>query len=222
MTVNGTVQLTATFNGKSKLINGLVSEDLKDNVLLSWYDAEDLGSLSITRFASLGNPTQKIAKLKKKYEKILRDSLSDQPMKGPPMKVHFKKEALESGIRPKKVFTASQTPLHLKPAADKVLAEAIKNKLIEEVPVNEPSDWCSRGFFVAKPNGGARLVVDLSYLNSFIERPVHPFVAGTDLIKNLDPTSRVFCKLDAVLGYYQIPLDDDSKKLFTYLLASGW
>ena len=78
-----------------------------------------------------------------------------------------------------------------------------------------------KGIFVPKPNGGARLVVDLSYLNSFIERPVHPFVAGTDLLKNLDPNSKVFCKLDAVLGYYQIPLDEDSKKLFTFLLASG-
>ena len=221
MTVNGTVKLTTTFNGKSKLIDGLVSEDLEDEVLLSWYDAEDLGSLSITRFASLGNPSQRIDKVKKKYEGILKDSLSEKPMEGPPMKVHFNKEALEKGIRPRKIFTASQTPLHLKPAADKVLAEAIKNKLIEEVPVNEPSEWCSRGFFVPKPNGGARLVVDLSYLNSFIERPVHPFVAGTDLIKNLDPKSRVFCKLDAVLGYYQIPLDEESKKLFTFLLASG-
>ena len=78
-----------------------------------------------------------------------------------------------------------------------------------------------KGIFFPKPNGGARLVVDLSYLNSFIERPVHPFVAGTDLLKNLDPNSKVFCKLDAVLGYYQIPLDEDSKKLFTFLLASG-
>merc|ERR1712228_417769 len=39
--------------------------------------------------------------------------------------------------------------------------------------------------------------------------------------KNLDSKSRVFCKLDAVLGYYQIPLDEESKKLFTFLLASG-
>ena len=137
------------------------------------------------------------------------------------MKVHFKKEALEKGIQPKKVFTVSQTPLHLQPAADKVLTDAIKNKLIEEVPINESSEWCSRGFFVAKPNGGARLVVDTSYLNCLIEHPVHPFVAGTELIKNLDPNSRIFCKLDAVLGYYQIPLDEESKKLFTFLLASG-
>ena len=27
--------------------------------------------------------------------------------------------------------------------------------------------------------------------------------------------------MDAVLGYYQIPLDEESKKLFTFLLASG-
>ena len=221
MTVNGQVQLTATFKGKSKLIDGLVSEDLNNEILMSWYDCEDLGSVSIARSVTVQDPSAQIEVIKKKYESILKNNLSDSPMKGIPMKVHFKKEALEKGIRPKKIFTASQTPLHLKPAADKVLAEAIKSKLIEEVPINEPSDWCSRGFFVTKPNGGARLVVDLSYLNSFIERPVHPFVAGTDLIKNLDPNSKVFCKLDAVLGYYQIPLDEDSKKLFTFLLASG-
>ena len=221
MTINGQVQLTATFKGKSKLIQGLVSENLSNEILMSWYDCEDLGSVSIARQVSLQHPSAQIEKLQKKYESILKNNLSDLPMKGPPMKIHFKKEALEKGIRPKKIFTASQTPLHLKPAADKVLAEAIESKLIEEVPINEPSEWCSRGFFVAKPNGGARLVVDLSYLNSFIERPVHPFVAGTDLLKNLDPNSKVFCKLDAVLGYYQIPLDQDSKKLFTFLLASG-
>ena len=222
MTVNGTAQLTITFNGKSKLVDGLVSEDLKDQVLLSWYDSEDLGALSITRFASLGKPNEKRLKnIKKKFEKILRDTLSDKPMSGPPMKLHFKKEALQKGIKPKKIFTANQTPIHLKKPAEKTLKDAIKSGLLEEVPVNEPSEWCSRGFFVAKPDGGARLVVDLSYLNSFIERPVHPFVAGTELLKNLDPNSKVFCKLDAVLGYYQIPIDEESKKYFTFLLASG-
>ena len=42
-----------------------------------------------------------------------------------------------------------------------------------------------------------------------------------DLIKNLNPNSKVFCKLDAVLGYYQIPLDEESRKLTTFLLPSG-
>ena len=151
MTVNGQVQLTATFKDKSKLIEGLVSEDLNNEILMSWYDCEDLGSVSIARSVSLQNPSAQVETIKKKYESILRNNLSDSPMKGPPMKVHFKKEALEKGIRPKKIFTASQTPLHLKPAADKVLAEAIESKLIEEVPINEPSDWCSRGFLLPNP-----------------------------------------------------------------------
>ena len=51
MVVNGTVYLTANFNGKSALISGLVSEDLQDNILLSWHDAENLGSITITRNA---------------------------------------------------------------------------------------------------------------------------------------------------------------------------
>ena len=55
MTVNGIVQSTAAFNGKSALIDALVSEDLKDTILLSWYDAEELGSLSITRYVGLGD-----------------------------------------------------------------------------------------------------------------------------------------------------------------------
>ena len=141
MTVNGQVQLTATFKGKSKLIDALVSEDLTNEILMSWYDCEDLGSVSITRSVSLQQPAAQIEKLKKRYESILKNNLSESPTKGPPMKIHFKKEALEKGIRPKKIFTASQTPLHLKQAADIVLAEAIEIKLIEEVPVNEPSDW---------------------------------------------------------------------------------
>ena len=114
MTVNGQVQLTATFKGKSKLINGLVSEDLTNEILMSWYDCEDIGSVSITRLVSLQHPSAQIEKLKKKYESILRNNLSDLLMKGPPMKIHFKKEALEKGIRPMKIFTASQTPLHIK------------------------------------------------------------------------------------------------------------
>ena len=94
MTVNGIVDLTANFNGNSKQINGLVSEDLKNTILISWFDAEDLGSLSITRQIPEEMPTQKIEQIKKKYSAILRDTLSDKPMDGPPMKIHFTKEAL--------------------------------------------------------------------------------------------------------------------------------
>ena len=91
MTVNGTVKLTSTFQGNPTLIDALVSENLKDTILLSWYDAKELGSLSITRYVGLGDPTESSAKIKKKYSKIFKDSLSDKPMDGPPMKIYLKK-----------------------------------------------------------------------------------------------------------------------------------
>ena len=64
-------------------------------------------------------------------------------MDGPPMKIHLKKQALAKGVHPKKVYTADKTPLHLQKAADRALKIAIKHGLIEVVPVNEPSEWCS-------------------------------------------------------------------------------
>ena len=220
MVVNGTVNLTTNYNGRNQLIEGLVSEDIEDTILLSWHDAEKLGSITINRKVdtSTDDLESRITKLKKKFSACLKDTLSEKPMDGPPMRINLKKNVK---IFPKKIYTAPQIPLHLKPAADKVLADAIANKLIEPVPPSEPSDWCSRGFFVPKPNGGARMVVDLSPLNEVIERPIHPFTDGTNLIKNLDPQSKYFAKLDAVLGYYQIPLDEESKKLTTFLLSSG-
>ena len=60
MTVNSQVHLTATFKDKSKLIEGLVSEDLKNEILMSWYDCEDLGSVSITRLVKLEYPSAQI------------------------------------------------------------------------------------------------------------------------------------------------------------------
>ena len=221
MAVNGIVHLTANFNGRSKIINGLVTEDLHDIILISWYDAEELGSISIARNVTIEMPLKRIEDIKKKYSPILRNTLSDKPMEGPPMKIHFKKQAIANGIYPKKIYTASQTPLHQQTEASKVLKAALRDKIIEELPTNEPSEWCSRAFFVPKSNGSVRLVVDLSPLNEYIERPTHPFTAGMHLIKNLNPNSKVFCKLDAVLGYFQIPLDEESKKFTTFLLPSG-
>ena len=42
-----------------------------------------------------------------------------------------------------------------------------------------------------------------------------------DIIKAIPANSKVFAKLDAVLGYHQMHLDDQNKKLTTFLLPSG-
>lgn len=38
--------------------------------------------------------------------------------------------------------------------------------------VSEPTEWCDPLIFVAKPNGGIRLCVDLSILNANVVRGI--------------------------------------------------
>jgi len=66
-----------------------------------------------------------------------------------------------------------------------------------------------------------RLVTDYARLNLAVERPVHPFPSAQDIMRSVRPESKVFAKFDAVHGYFQVPLDEASQKLTTFLLPEG-
>ena len=89
-------------------------------------------------------------------------------------------------------------------------------------PVTETTDWCSPAFFLAKADGiRVRLVTDYTKLNKFVKRPVHPFPATRDIIQSVPKGQKVFAKLDAVHGYFQLALDEESSFLTTFLLPQG-
>ena len=66
-----------------------------------------------------------------------------------------------------------------------------------------------------------RLVTDYTKLNSFVQRPVHPFPSVSDIVQAIPSSASVFAKFDAVNGYFQIALDEESSKLTTFILPSG-
>ena len=66
-----------------------------------------------------------------------------------------------------------------------------------------------------------RLVTNFQQLNEHVERPVHPFPSAKDIISNIPADSQYFAKLDAVHGYFQIPLDEKSADLTTFILPMG-
>ncbi|PCJ22642.1 MAG: hypothetical protein COA94_08945, partial [Rickettsiales bacterium] len=139
------------------------------------------------------------------------------PMAGAPMHIHLREGV---NVRPTRISTARLIPLHYREEAEKAIELFVRSGVIEKVTGN-PTDWVAPAFFVPKPNGKVRLVVDYKGINNQIRRPIHPFPCPRDIIRGILPTSRYFIKLDAVQGYYQIPLDDDSKDLTTFLLPSG-
>ena len=132
-----------------------------------------------------------------------------------PMKIH-----LTPGEKtPFRISTARQIPLHWREKAEKIIKKLIDGKVI--TPQDEPTEWCAPGFFVAKKNGDIRLVIDYTRLNKHVRRPIHIFPSTQEILSGIDPDSKVFAKLDATQGYHQVPLDEESSKLTTFLLPSG-
>ena len=86
-------------------------------------------------------------------------------------------------------------------------------------PHSDPK-WCSGIVPVLKPNGKVRICVDLIQLNKSVNREVHPIYSVDDSLAKLSK-SRVFSKLDANSGFWQFPLDKESRLLTTFITPYG-
>lgn len=138
-------------------------------------------------------------------------------MKGPDMHIQ-----LENGakVRPARCLTTRRVPIHLEAEAYKEIQHLIETGVLRKM--DEPTEWVSLSAFVVKPDGKSlRLVTNLRWLNTEVERPVHPFPSASDIAGSIPCDSKYFLKLDCVKSCYQIPLDEESVKLTTFLLPFG-
>ena len=143
-------------------------------------------------------------KLMQKFDKTLSDDLNPEPMRYTPMSI-----ALQDNATPTCVTTARRVLKHFEPESKKTVTELLDRGVI--TPVNEATTWCSPAFFVPKADGRrVRLVTDFTGLNKFVRRPTHPFPSTREIIEAIPPEAKLFCKLDAVHGYFQLALDEKS------------
>ncbi|KAG1706172.1 Carcinine transporter [Nymphon striatum] len=212
---------------KGHIINAIISPELQNEILLSWHDLQALNiipknfpSIASTKVAKIYDKlnAKKIAsELKKEFHDVLNTSLDpDRFMDGPLMKIHLTQD---STISPVRNLVARKVPLHFQNKADECVEKLLHQGVIKRV--DNPTEWVSSGHFVPKPNGTVRLVTDYTDLNKYILRPIHPFPTGLAIIHKLSSTSKWFAKLDAVSGYFQIPLDNESSILTTFLIPQG-
>ncbi|KAK7096429.1 hypothetical protein V1264_005727 [Littorina saxatilis] len=117
---------------------------------------------------------------------------------------------------------AVSTPRRLAlPLKGKVKAELEKLEKQEVIrPVTQPTDWCAPIVAVPKSNGKVRLCVDLTKLNESVRRENFPLPSTDQLLAQLSG-AKVFSKLDCNSGFYQIPLDEDSQLLTTFITPFG-
>ena len=111
-------------------------------------------------------------------------------------------------------------PLRYEPQTDSVVQDLIDKNVITKVDI--PTNWVSSVFFVPKPDGICMcLVTDYTKLNKFVHRPIHPFPSTRDILQSIPHGQKLFAKLDAVHGYFQLALDEESSYLTTFHLPQG-
>ena len=86
---------------------------------------------------------------------------------------------------------------------------------------DKATELCSQMTVVRKPGGGIRICVDLSKLNKFVKRPTHPGASPKEGISDIPPYPKYFSTLDAVKGYWQVPLAEKSQDLTTFITPWG-
>ncbi|KAI3356712.1 hypothetical protein L3Q82_003310 [Scortum barcoo] len=93
---------------------------------------------------------------------------------------------------------------------------------LEEVSgVDEPTEWCAPMVVVPKGTGrGVRICSDLTELNKSVLRERHPLPSVENTLGQL-AGAKVFSKLDANAGFWQIPLSKESSLLTTFITPFG-
>ena len=73
---------------------------------------------------------------------------------------------------------------------------------------------------VTKPNGSIRICIDPRDLNKAVKRQHFPLLTIEEVVSRI-PNAKIFSKLDATSGFWQLQLDDQSSKLCTFNTPFG-
>ncbi|KAK3738629.1 hypothetical protein RRG08_006727 [Elysia crispata] len=125
---------------------------------------------------------------------------------------------LRPDVEPKCICTARRIAHPLLPKVKAEIDRMITEGVIS--PVEQPTDWCSGIVVVPKPNNTVQICVDLTALNHAVLREVHPLRSVDENLAKLSG-SKIFTKLDANSGFWQMPLDPESRLLTTFLTPFG-
>ena len=125
---------------------------------------------------------------------------------------------LKDGATPYCVTTARRVPFALQKKVKAELDRMKADGIIREV--TNPTDWCAPMVPVVKTNGSIRVCVDFKKLNQEVKRPYCMLPNLDDIAPKMEG-SKVFSTLDAASGFFQIPIQEESMPLTTFITPFG-
>ena len=218
----GTAPINLSASGRHINTSAMITPAIHNEIIVRQDDLKGLGVISKQFLAPIFIVPESCYSamredLIRNNPSVHTDELPEESMntKCISMKIH-----LTPGEKmPFRISTARQVPLHWREKAESIINKLLDGKVITRQ--DDPTEWCAPGFFVANKNGDLRLVIDYTRLNKCVKQPVHTFPSAQEILSVIDPDSTVFAKLDATQGYHQVPLDENSSRLTTFLPPSG-
>ena len=125
---------------------------------------------------------------------------------------------LKQDAKPFSLFTCRKVPL---PMRKKVKEELICMESLGVISkVEEPTEWCAGMVVVPKKSGSVCICVNFRQLNESVLREIHPLPTVDETLAHMSG-ARVFSKLDANCGFWQIPLAENSRHLTVFITPFG-
>ena len=146
----------------------------------------------------------------KRFSEVFRNDFSKCPWDTPPFKIELVPEASPARFRHYRFSEDHKEKLRI------LLAKYLAEHVIEE----STSPWASPAFFVPKPDGGLRFVIDFRHLNNVTKDVRWPLPLIEDVLDELHG-SCVFSKFDAHSGFFQMPIDEESRELTAFITPLG-
>ena len=125
---------------------------------------------------------------------------------------------LKEGAQPFAVNVARRVPFPLVEKVRDEVSRLTKLGIIRKITI--PTPWCAPMVPVMKKSGKVRLCVDMKKLNMNIQRERFVLPTLEDATSRLQG-AKVFSCLDAASGFYQIPLEEGSQDLTTFITPFG-
>ena len=125
---------------------------------------------------------------------------------------------LKPDAQPSALHASRNVPLPLKEETEKELKRMEQLGVISKV--SEPTEWCAGMVVVPKESGKVRICVDMKPLNESVLREFHPLPKVDTTLAQL-AGAKLFSKIDANSGFWQIPLSPESRLLTTFITPWG-
>ena len=125
---------------------------------------------------------------------------------------------LKQNATPYALATPRRIPLPLKAQVEQELCRMEQLGVIQRV--DTPTEWCAGMVVVPKGNNKVRICVDLTMLNKNVCRERHILPSVEQTLAQLQG-AKMFTKLDANSGFWQIKLSEKSALLTTFITPVG-